>query len=215
MRLFCDRNGFPELGLDDECGLRLAVLPMTKRQFEIFLAEPSGLGNSWYSNVLKLNPRVSSKSFDPAKREGLWMTGVTPDEAASFLRWLGGDYRLPSPEEWRRVVRLLDAQPAPRDLPEQVALAARHPAAREIIARLWRTSRPRSWSEFLLFRGGVVEWLDHPGGPTALGAPRPSFFPNTFDVFAGDTVRPLDDRRLPIFGFRPFRSAPVRVEASR
>lgn len=214
MRLFFDRNGFPELGLDDECRLRVAVFPMTKRQFEIFLAEPSGFGNAWYSEILKLNPRVSSRSFVSGNREGLWLTGVTPQEAMAFLSWLGSGYRLPTAREWHQVARFLDKEPFPRNLLDQIASAAKHPAAREILKGLWQTNQPRSWAEFMLFRGGVLEWLDNPGGPAALGVPRPIFFPNTFDLF-GETIQPVGERRLSMFGFRPFRSTPMEAKTLR
>ena len=99
MRLCCDRTGFPLLRLD-ALGLEVGLLPCAKVQFEAFLAEPDErFGDAWYEAVLAVNPRDGWR-LPPAAEERLFLTGVLPDEALAFLRWLGPGFDLPSVQEW-------------------------------------------------------------------------------------------------------------------
>lgn len=202
MRLSCDRTGFPLLEWS-EAGLEVALLPVTKAQFERFLAEPNEFGNAWYEQVLALNPRVSWRQFGPEERERLFLTGVLPEEALAFLRWLGGGFDLPTVEEWRAMDRWLRA--APLDV-EALTQCPLHRSAQAIVRGLLRQSRPRVWGELALLRGGVVEWVREGRGFGGLGAPRPGFHPNTWNPQRDAPVRPLRaEARLPYFGFRCVR----------
>src|SRR4051812_25305456 len=101
-----DRTGFPVLDLP-ELGLAVHLVPVSKPQFERFLAEPvaeGGLfGDAWYESVLAVSPRLSIRDAQPANYESLFLGGILPTEAERFARWLGTGYDLPKVESWRRV----------------------------------------------------------------------------------------------------------------
>ncbi len=77
------------------------MLPVTKIQFERFLAESHNLGDDSYKEALRLNPSVSHQQFTPDNREQLFVTGILPQEALNFARWMGNEFDLPTVEEWR------------------------------------------------------------------------------------------------------------------
>src|SRR5712692_8216258 len=106
MRLCCDRTGFPLLEWA-ETGLAMSLLPVTKVQFECFLAEPNEFGDKWYEEVLAVSPRVPWRQFDTGNRERLFLTGIQPNEALAFARWLGEDFDLPTEAEWRDMAHWL------------------------------------------------------------------------------------------------------------
>jgi len=207
MRLSCDRTGFPLLEWT-EAELEVALLPVTKAQFERFLAEPNEFDNAWYEQVLAVNPRVSWRKFEAEERERLFLTGVLPEEALAFLRWLGDGFDLPTVEEWRSMDRWLRAAPLDVELSKQCPM---HHSAKAIVRGLLRQLRPTVWGELALLRKGVVEWVREDRGFGGLGAPRPTFYPNTWNPQRDEPVRPLRaEVRLPYFGFRCVRRLPER-----
>jgi len=115
-----DRTGFPYIELKDPA-LAVSLLPLTKLQFEYYLADLTPQGDNWYEELLTLNPRVSPQRFTPEQRERLFLTGLLPAEAEAYAAWLGDGYRLPTVAEWRAIYRCfqstaftpLVASPAP------------------------------------------------------------------------------------------------------
>ncbi|MCI0529260.1 MAG: formylglycine-generating enzyme family protein [Nitrospira sp.] len=97
-----DRTGFPLIPLY-RAGVEVHWLPVTKVQLECFLAETGRLGNDWYEEVLKLNPQVSYSEFTGDHREQLFVTGILPEEALAFARWMEDRFDLPTVEEWRTI----------------------------------------------------------------------------------------------------------------
>jgi hypothetical protein len=88
-----------------------------------------------------------------------------------------------------------------------------HRCAQAIMRGLVRQLRPQVWSELALLRGGVVEWVREGCGFGGLGAPRPGFYPNTWNPQRDGPVRPLSaEARLPYFGFRLVRRLHKRQE---
>jgi formylglycine-generating enzyme required for sulfatase activity len=199
----CDRAGFPLLRLA-ELGLEVQLWPVAKVQFERFLAEPDGLGDNWYEEVLKQNARVSWRSASEEAREQLLLTAVLPAEALRFAAWLGAGFDLPTLEEWRNIHRAL----AGDILTTAKLVAVRSQAgeaARGIMDRLIRQLQPRTMLDLSLMRGGVVEWVREGRNWTGLGCPREAFWPNVWDPLT-EAVRPIDAAaRLPYFGFRLVR----------
>src|SRR5205807_608912 len=110
MQWSLDRTGFPVLELPE---LRLAVhlLPVSKLQFERFLAEPvmeAGLfGDSWYEAVVAVSPRLALREAQPTNYEAQFLGGILPAEAERFARWLGSGYDLPRVETWRQADEFL------------------------------------------------------------------------------------------------------------
>jgi formylglycine-generating enzyme required for sulfatase activity len=147
---------FPMLMLPD-LELEVALLPITKAQFEMFLAEPNDYGDSWYEELLEVNPRTSWRDAGAESREGLWLTGVRPTEAEAFARWLGPGYDLPTVREWRAIyqhVRELSADP--RELADQAERWDE--SARSIVKALCQQIAPRTRADLSLLAGGVFEW---------------------------------------------------------
>lgn len=69
-----DRTGFPYIESKD-LALAVSLLPLTKLQFEVYLADLTPQGDRWYEELLALNPRVSPQRFTSEQRERLFLTG--------------------------------------------------------------------------------------------------------------------------------------------
>lgn len=112
MQWSCDRTGFPLVAIPG-LGMEVHLLPVTKVQFERFLAEPDAFGDTWYEEALALNPRVPSRQFTAKNRERLFLTGILPEEALAFAKWLGAGFDLPTVTEWREIHKAFAAELAP------------------------------------------------------------------------------------------------------
>lgn len=199
MQFACDKTGFPVVTIE---GLTLSLLPVTKLQFERFLCEPGGLSSSWYRQLLIMNPRASCRVFADKERESLFMTGITPEEAATFLSWLDPSARLPQETEWKRFARLLQQVPFTRETEESLFRSGIKSSVGELLKRLIVLLKPSNLAELALIRNGVMEWVTTRSKPGGLGGPRPSFFRNTFDPYNDIPLRHFADERSPYYGFR-------------
>lgn len=202
MNCCIDRTGFPYVELKDPA-LAVSLLPLTKIQFERYLADLTPQGDHWYEELLKLNPRVSPQHFTPEQREGLFITGLLPAEATAYAAWLGEGYRLPTVAEWRGIYRCfqsttftpLEASPSPNN----------NVRAAILLRRMETQTRPKTLLDFSLMRGGVVEWVSDAKVWTGLGTPEPGFKPNLWDPL-NETVSPIKPKkRLAYFGARLVR----------
>ncbi|HEX2987775.1 MAG TPA: SUMF1/EgtB/PvdO family nonheme iron enzyme [Chloroflexota bacterium] len=200
MQLGVDRTGFPLLRLP-LTGIEMHALPITKVQFERFLADPNEYGDSWYEAVLAVNPRVAPYAFSAENRERLLLTGILPFEVEAFCAWLGEGFRVPTAEEWRAAYNELGSIPreAVAGLQDLPAIAA------GILHRLAAQIPTGSAREFALLAGGVVEWVRRGDSWLGLGAPRYQFHRNAWNPLFNE-VRPIRaGDRLPFFGFRLVR----------
>lgn len=197
-----DNSGYPLIFVEP---LRAFVhlFPITKPQFEKFMADDreQGLDDEWYSEILSLNPRSSYRSQDIRVRERLFMTGITPEEAMSFGRWLGRDYRLLSAEEWCACYEWFanqSAPSAPLDLAELLSRDAL--AIWDIVEGQWLDQRWQpNLQELSLMKQGILEWVvERPSRYCGLGDPATSKLQRRIN----DPVRPLEPRRLKNLGFR-------------
>lgn len=205
MHFSFDRTGFPLIRLP-RVGLDVHLLPVAKVQFERFIAEPHGFGDGWYEGILALNPRVSYRQFSDGDREGVLITGLLPEEALSFARWLGDGWVLPTTEQWRAIYAALESAETEPDEWEALRSQCRAPQARTILTQLMDQLKPRTWARLSLMHGGLVEWVRQDNGWVGVGTPRSVFYPNLWDP-AADVVSPLRAAaRLPYFGFRLVRS---------
>jgi formylglycine-generating enzyme required for sulfatase activity len=204
MRLSCDRTGFPLLAVPD-IGVEVQLLPVTKVQLERFLAVPNSFGDSWYEEVLACNPRVSYRQFSADTRERLFVTGVFPEEALAFARWLGEGFDLPTSQEWRALFAILAREQVLQH--HVTSFVRQHCAASvgSILERLLAQLRVDSLLGLSLMCGGLVEWVRQDNTWIGLGAPRPGFHPNLWDPLTVE-VKPLHPgSRMPYFGFRLVR----------
>lgn len=202
MRFLCDRKtGFPLIAVPS-AGVEVQLLPVTKVQFEHFLAESNSFGDSWYEEILTCNPRVSYRRFMADNRERLFLTGILPDEATAFAHWMGEGFELPTIDQWRAIYAALAAEPVPVD--PQLLLSGTG-AARVVLEKLTTHLQASSLCDLSLMRGGVVEWVRQRDSWVGLGAPRREFHPNLWNPLE-DGVRPIRaTERLPYFGLRLVR----------
>jgi len=201
-----DRLGFPMMPLPD-LSLEVHLLPVTKIQFERFIAEADNdFGSNWYKDVLALNARVSYKHFTANNQERLFITGVLPEEALAFARWLGRAFDLPTREEWRAIYQAFTDIPISANHLQLKSSAAK--PAHIILENLLQDFpiNDRTLVELTLMREGLVEWASTPTGTwVGLGQPRSTFFPNLLNPLS-DEFKPLEaDKRLYFFGFRLIR----------
>ena len=192
-----DRTGFPCIKLKVPA-LAVNLLPLTKLQFEYYLADLTPQGDHWYEELLTLNPRVSPQCFTPEQREGLFLTGLLPAEAEAYAAWLEDGYRLPTVAEWRASYRCFQSTA----FTPLVASPAPGVRAAALLRRLEEQARPQTLFDFSLMRGGVVEWVRDHNAWTGLGAPRPGFQPNLWNPLS-DTVPPVRlNQHVAFFGAR-------------
>jgi formylglycine-generating enzyme required for sulfatase activity len=201
MQLEFDQLGFPLVRIEG-LGLSVALLPITKVQFERFIAEPNSHGDTWYDEILGINPRLSWRRAHSGPRERLFLTGALPSEALAFASWAGIGLDLPTVEEWRAVFRYMIRTRLAGSCVEGLDNKRVHPAARAIVELIVSEAQPKTWGELALLRGGVIEWVREDENFKGLGAPRPQFLPSVFNPERDEPLFPLQDQRSRYFGFR-------------
>jgi hypothetical protein len=201
MLLTFDRTNFPLLAIE-EVGVEIQLLPVTKQQFEQFLAESGAVEPAHYQEMLALQPipPLDDPSLD--QRERLFVTGILPNETKAYSRWLGEGFDLPTVKEWRAVYRVLKRTSLPR---HHLATELGDSPAAPILARLIQQLPSHLLLDICLMRGGLVEWVKQGRSWLGLGEPRPHFHPNLWDPLTHE-IKPLrPQERLPYFGFRLIR----------
>ena len=193
MKITVDEIGSP---LIEVKGLgAINAWPVTKFQFERFIAETNSFGDKWYDAVLNLNPRVSYKHFDVDNYEKLFMAGIRPREALEFAHWLGPGYDLLTVDEWRAFYNALGVHTVP-EFHGELSISASH-----IWNQLARQSS--TLKDLTLMHNGLIEWVKKGSKFVGLGSPRASFLHNVFNPMTDEWV-PLKDRVF-YLGFRLIR----------
>lgn len=201
MLITSDRTGFPLVAIE-EAGVEVHLLPITIGQFRQFVTETEAITATEYEKLWAFKPAVAPDRFRAEERERLFVTGVLPHETLAFARWLGEGFDLPTVKEWRAVYAALHRVPPPRHQPLAELVSG---AAGAILQRLEAQLLVRTMRDFSLMHGGLVEWVRQGKRLVGLGAPRPEFHPNLWDVLSHE-IKPLrPDERLPYFGFRLVR----------
>jgi hypothetical protein len=213
MQWSSDRTGFPVIELP-ELELAVHLFPVAKAQFERFLAEPSiepaqppqvaRFGDSWYSEVLAVSPRVAVRSASLRLYESLFLGGILPDEVLRFAEWLGIGYDLPRAETWRRIDQTLFDAPLSQDDAEALKTDERLSRPARQLIKWWLDVRePRTWGQFGLLDGGMLEWVRiSPQVFGGLGRPRAEFQKMLLNPQRDNPVRPIRMGRFRYFGFR-------------
>lgn len=195
----CDRLGFPLLRLPRR-SFRFHLLPVTKAQFEQYLAEPGGWGDAWYADILAVAPRASWRSFRPEDRERVFMTGVLPDEAMRYALWMGPAFDLPNEAEWRDTFRELNRSAATL---ADIDRRGWSPIALQIADSICDQLGTDRLADVALLRQrmGLVEWTRGKRVWRGLGSPRHEFWPNLWNPLGSDHVKD-EGTRLKYVGFR-------------
>ena len=201
MQYSFDRTGFPLIKVP-KVDLEVHLLPVTKIQFERFLVEPNDFGDTWYENILSLNPRISYRRFTEINREQLFITGVLPEEALSFAQWMGPNFDLPTIDEWRAIYSELASSAAD---PHQLLSQCQAEVSRSILEAFLTQLCPSSLLDLSLMKNGVVEWVRHQSTWIGLGAPRSDFQPNLWSPLKDEVMPVKLGERVPYFGFRLVR----------
>jgi len=198
MQFSFDRTGFPLIKVS-KADLEVQLLPVTKTQFERFIAEPNDYGDNWYEDILRLNPRISYNRFTEKNREQLFLTGVLPEEALSFVKWMGPNFDLPAVDEWRAIYSELASTTVES---HQLLSQCQTAVSRSILEAFLMQLCPSSLLDMSLMKNGVVEWVRNQDAWVGLGSPRSEFQPNLWNPIR-DEVRPVKiDERVPYYGFR-------------
>jgi hypothetical protein len=189
--LIYDKTGFPLVQLKN--GPAFGVWPVTKIQFERFIAETKGYGDKWYEDACASNPRVSYKHLDVNNYEGLFMSGIKPDDALKYVDWLGKkkEYDIPTVEEWRTFYHSLNGSNIPGDKewqhfsglllqekPQELIQIELAPTATIIANNI--SAIYNDALRFTLMKDGFVEWVHYKREFVGLGAPRSEYYSNTF-----------------------------------
>ncbi len=201
MLISFDKTGFPLLVLEG-MGVEMHLLPITKRQYEQYLAKAGWGARALYKKMLALNPAVAPADFGLTNRERLFVSGILPQEALAFARWLGPGFDLPTVAEWRQIYTLLQRMMLPQhNLTADVVKGEAGLVLQTLLSQL----DPLVMLDLSLMRGGLVEWTRQEGTWVGMGSPRPHFQSNLWNP-PDDIITPLQpDERLPYFGFRLLR----------
>lgn len=201
MLISFDKTNFP-LVVVEGVGVEMHILPVTKIQFERFIAETGAIKYKQYKSMRALNPSIGVDHFTAENREQLFVTGVLPEEALNFARWLGEGYDLPTVEEWRKLLTALRREPPPRQ--HQLTDLIEAPSD-TILEKLETQIHIRTMLDYTLMQGGLVEWVWQDKNLVGLGVPRPKFHANLWNPLV-NVVKPIKpDQRIPYFGFRLIR----------
>lgn len=193
MRCSLDRLGYPYAHVPDS-SFAIGLLPLSKYEFEEYLAAPSGPGDALYLEMLAVSPRLGRPALreasDPA---GAFLAGVRPLEVAGFASWLDPRARIPTAREWQMAFHhLREVESGGISLPSRTAREA---------ASIWNVTkvrRPRG-SEAALMEGGLGEWVRCSSSSYGLlGRPEGTLWPTGH----GDPLIPANDARNPHYGSR-------------
>jgi hypothetical protein len=197
-----DPSGYPLIYVEP-LSAYVQLFPVTKPQFEKLIATGKNreFDDEWYEEILSMNPRASYRRSDMPPSERLFMTGITPDEALTFGRWMGRDYGLLTAEQWRTCYEWFGGRAmtsAPPDLSACLSPDAR--ALWDTVEGRWLEQHPQpSLRELSLMTQGILEWVvERPGRHCGLGEPAASKFQRKAD----DPVHLVGRPRLKNLGFR-------------
>lgn len=212
-----DRTGFPMVRIS-VLDAYVHWLPVTKIQFELFMAATSNslFDSRWYDEILELNPRITPAAIRPNNYWQAFLTGITPVEAQRFAQWCGPEFALPTLEEWNTAYQELKELPECQ-LEKLGGLGSSTGRTRTLFTQLDSSGRvvteqiggynPRTLADQMLMRLGVMEWVECTtqrvrwGG---MGITHPVFYGALQNPDHGQPMLPIspETNRLRHFGFR-------------
>jgi hypothetical protein len=156
-----DSLNFPYLFIPyngENGGFWFSLFPLTKFQFESFLATPNSYSDSWYEEILSLNPRFSKSQKN--NFQSLFITGIFHHEALEFAHWLGNDYDLPTEAEWRQAYIYLSK--LKYNDQELMNLLGKDNYVDTVIQVCTKSRKVTDWVGAVLMTDGIFEWVRMP-----------------------------------------------------
>jgi hypothetical protein len=213
-----DLAGFPFLWVD-EVNSYVYFFPVTKIQFETFICQvpDQRFDNRWYSEVTKLNQRISTHLLTKDNYWRLFITGIRPDEIQCYQDWCNRDgykYYVPAPKDWKELYQIVkNKEPVDLDefaLKRDLRFYTLAKKLEEIVLDFCnRNNRAYTLADQMLMTFGVMEWLVIDPVKSrwgAMGEPHPKFYSILGSIDnAIPATSPLVDR-LHSHGFRLFMS---------
>lgn len=211
-----DRAGFPMIWVEP-LSAYIHWLPVTKIQVEVFMCDSpsSDFSDSWYREILSLNPRISPKNATKKNYWNLFITGVKPSEAENYANWCavdGDDCVIPSLEDWNSAYKFLKQKPALKEPFSGIKLTGRVELLLTkidtIAANLYKDTY--SLADQMLMRYGVMEWVQHElrGQQEWAGMGQPNSGLQSMlrtPESAPQTPKNIDSNRFHYYGFRVIR----------
>lgn len=198
LNFILDPSGFPMVKLDKQ-NFFIHLLPVTRYQFERFIcASPKKeYGDSRYEAIETMNPRVTPAKIDSSNYEGVFISGITPEEALDFLNFQGEGFDLPKVEEWQDAYRYLKNHAEfVREFPE----FSSEGITGKILKRI--SELPGNFFDKTFMNNCLVEWVRDGKSFAGSGSPRSSFHENAYNP-ESEIWRPFNtNKRMRHFGFR-------------
>ncbi|MCS7305551.1 MAG: hypothetical protein NZ602_10650 [Thermoguttaceae bacterium] len=177
------------------------------------MAEENHFDDAWYEEILAVNPRLGLAELPRDRQTEHWprlfFTGIIPEEAEQIARWFGQDWRLPTIQEWRMLWQTLSKY---QFINKHITMLSSQLSSLEpLIHFLGQHRRPRTWRQFMLLEGGVLEWVvenprAHQKRYAGLGQPAHEIKPNVWNPLK-DLIQPINPKeRLGFFGVRLIKS---------
>lgn len=209
IRITFDKKGFPMARVRKVGAFHF--WPVTKYQYRQFLDE-TGQNNdagynagykAGYKEMLELNPEIHLEKCNADNYEGLFITGVKPEEAQAYAQWMGEEYDIPTLEEWLALYNAVKSH----KFMIRLSPYGLNPEARAMSKQLKFVQDTVLNYSFLM--DGIVEWIKQGPEFCGRGAPRDSFFPNVWNPEEDDIKVISLEHRLAYFGFRLIKRAPM------
>ncbi len=173
-KFILDKAGFPMIWVDKPLSAYIHWLPITKIQFEVFMCDSpsSDFSDTWYREVLALNPRVSPKVVTKKNYWNSLLTGIKPSEAENYANWCAGDedeWLLPSLEDWNFAYKALKQLPPLKDPFKDITFDSGAKMAGRVELLLGKFDaiveslhkEKYSLADQMFMRYGVMEWVQH------------------------------------------------------
>lgn len=197
-----DRTGFPMIFIPEKL-FWIHLFPVTKYQFKCYIDDPQNANNTeikkYFSDIFECPETESMQSL--TKREKVFQTRILPDELLKFAEWMGPDFTVSSPEEWRVAYQFLLAETV---LSDELKILKEKSSEKAVllIDNLCKELNPISYLTLSLLKNGLLEWIIHEKKWTGIGSPRNEFLPNLWDPLM-ITVNPISlKERNSFYGFR-------------
>lgn len=211
-----DKMGFPMIKVES-IKAYIHFYPVTKIQFEYFLTSMTAadFDETWYNEILQMNPRVSPSQLNEDNYWQAFITGVLPKEAKRFAEWCGQNFAIPTLKQWCDAYNELKEK---LYIPIDDLIKVTNPPTRIKTLMTHLDDAPKHKMNRLgikptldyqmLLRRGVLEWVDDSDAPRnhwgGMGQVNRDFYQLPTDPDACEPTQPrnAETARAFYYGFR-------------